>query len=179
MQIGVVSLLSYFLVQFIWRGWDYVQFTRLCITGTKVAHVTTATIGSAHGDYPSSPIQSTLYNWWRDKARRIGNLSGMAEEVHQIARRLEEVANQPGNMNQANINHVMQAAAQINRHLATFSNRLGEVENAIASARIPVSLERFDRWFWRFQLSQVCRVWLLDLVFPFVVGVIAIVLWAR
>ncbi len=130
---------------------------------------------SEYGDYPSDPLQSTLYNWWLEQARRIGNLSAMADQVHRVADRLEEVANRPGNMEMPNINRVLESASQINGDIAKLKNRIGEAEKAIRSARIPVSLERFDRWFRCFERSQITRIMILDVIFPFVFG--AVGLW--
>jgi hypothetical protein len=52
--------------------------------------------------------------------------------------------------------------------------RLDGAVKAVQSARIPVSLERFDRWFQRFSKSQIARIVLLDLAFPFIFGAFAI-----
>ena len=174
LQIALLSVVGYLFVQFCWRAWDYIQHTRLRITGTRVSHVTTGKLASKYGDYPNDPIQSTLYNWWLNEARRIGNLSAMADQIHRITDLLEEVAKRPGNMEMPNINHVMQSASEINNNIAKLVNRIEEAEKAIGSARIPVSLKRFDRWFHRFPKSQIRRIILLDVAFPFFFGAMGI-----
>ncbi len=166
-MLGVVG---YLFIQFCWRAWDYIQFTRLRITGTRVRHVTTAELASEYGDYPNDPIQSTLYNWWLNQARKIGNFSAMVDQIHRITDLLEKVANRPGNMEMPNINHVMQSASEINNNIAKLVNRIEEAEKTIGSARIPVSLERFDHWFHRYSKSQMHRIMFLDMIFPFVFG---------
>ena len=100
----------------------------------------------------------------------------MADQVHRVAGRLEDVANRPGNMEMPNINHVIQAASEIENGIAKLENRIGQVEKVIVSARIPVSLERFDRWFRCFSRSQITRIMLLDVIFPFVFGAVGICL---
>lgn len=175
-QSAFLCVAGYLLLQFGWRAWDYVQHTRLRITGTRVSHVTTAVLSSEHGDYPNDPTQSTLYNWWRAEARKIGNLSQVADELHRAAAQLEEVAQRPGNMEMPNIHQVSTAAASINGNAAQLSRKIEEAEKAITSIRVPASLERFDAWFHRFSTSQVLRILLLDLIFPGVVGLTAVAL---
>ena len=171
LRLGLLSVTVYLFIQFCWRMWDYILHIRLRLTGNRVSHVTTAIIASEYGDYPSDPIQSTLYNWWLEKAHRIGNLSAIADHIHSAADSLEEVANRPGNIEMPNINHVQRAATEIRSGMVKLEQRIGEVEKAIGSARILVSLQRFDRWFRCFQTSQITRVILLDVVFPFVFAV--------
>jgi hypothetical protein len=174
LQIGVLSVVGYLFIQFCWRGWDYIQFSRLRITGSRVSHVTTARLASEYGDYPNDPIQSTLYNWWLEAGKRIGNLSEIANELRRVAKELEDVAKRQGNMEMANINHVVHGAGDIRNKASELERRLGEAVKVIQSARIPVSLERFDRWFRRFSKSQIARIVLLDLAVPFIFGVVAI-----
>lgn len=176
LQVAVLSIVGYLFIQFCWRGWDYLQYMRLRITGNRVTHVTVGMSSYEYGDYPSDPAQSTLYNWWLTEAKQIGNLSAMAEEVHRVASQLDEAANRPGNREQVNINHVVERTAQLNSDISKFENRLEKVEETINSARIPASLERFGKWFRRFSRSQIYRIILLDLAFPFSFGAVAILL---
>lgn len=176
LQIGVLSVVVYLFIQFCWRSWDYIQLTRLRITGSKLSHVTTGKLASEYGDYPDDPIQSTLYMWWLSEAKKIRNFSGMVHDVQRVAAQLDEVTKRPENMEMPNINHVIRSASEINQAVSQLKTRIDEVGEIITSARIPVSLARFDRWFRCFSLSQIGRVLLLDLVLPFFLGAISIIL---
>ena len=178
LDTAVLSVLGYLFVQFFWKGWDFLQLTRIRITGTRLSHQTAASFASKYGDYPSEPIQSSLYHWWASEAKQIGNLSEMAKTVHRLADELEEVARQPGNIEMPNINHVISKSTEITNAITSFEKSLDKAREAIESARIPVSLERFNRWFFRFESSQICRLLILDVGFPFCFGLTAIALWA-
>jgi len=179
LYIGATCVLAYLLLQFCWKGWDYIHFMRIRVTGSRLSHVTTGRMASDFGDYPSDPNQSNLYYWWTEQARKIGNLSKMADDVHIVANRLQEVAKQPGNIDMSNINHVTSSAGEINNKISSLENRLTELQKVLNSTRIPTSLERYDRWFYHFKKSQVCRIVMLDLVFPLVLGVTAMYLWIK
>ncbi len=94
----------------------------------------------------------------------------MADQVHRVAQQLEAVANRPVKLEIPNINHVMQTGFEINNTIAKLMNRIEEAQKTIGSARISVSLEKFDRWFRRFSKSQIARILLLDVIFPFLFG---------
>lgn len=170
LQVGLLSVVSYLFVQFCWRAWDYILSIRLRVTGSRVSHITGAVFASDYGDYPTDPTQSTLYSWWLQEAPNIGNLSAIAEQVHRVADRLDEVANRPGNIEAPNINHVSRAATEIKNDTAELQRHIENAVKTLQSARIPVSLDRFDRWFRCFRTSQITRIILLDVIFPFVFG---------
>ena len=176
LQIALFSVVVYLFLQFVWQMWDYIQFSKLRITGTRVSHVTTARYGSEHGDYPDDPIQSTLYQWWSTQAEMIGNLSQVADELHRVAGQLEEAAQRPGNMEQPNINHVQLTGSQINKDAAKLGRQIEAASKAITAERIPISLKRFDAWFRRFRVSQVCRMVVLDMAIPVILGLAGICL---
>ena len=172
---AAMAFTGYLLAQFCWQMWDHLQHTRIRLTGVKLAHVTVGKISTEYGDYPDDPRQSSLYNWWSEHARRIGNLSEIVDRLHNGAERLEELANRPGNIDQPNIGHVTRRASEINAELAHFRIALERTRKTIESTRIPASLERFDRWFQCFRTSQVWRLFVLDIALPFLLGSFAFV----
>ena len=177
--LAMLTITLYLFVQFCWLTLDYLQQTRLRITGTRVSHVTTGKLASDLGDYPDDPRQSTLYNWWLGEAMRIGNLSALADQIRSATTRLDELAHRPDNLEMPNLDSVLNTMGEINKHAAKLESRLDQVTKTFGSGRIPVSLERFDRWFRCFSKSQVARLFCLDIVFPFVLGIIAILITAK
>jgi hypothetical protein len=174
--LALFSLVAYLFVQFAWRAIDYATYTRLRVTGTRLRHVTTAIIGSEDADYPSDPLQSTLYCWWLQRAKRIGNFASVFKELKENLATLQAVAKEPPHFDMPNINHITQTCTKLTEDISRLERSLNEVEKTITSVRVPVSLERFDRWFLCFKTSQVVRVLVLDLVFPVAFGIAALVL---
>lgn len=71
---GLLLATLYLYVHFLWYTIDSFIGWRVRVTGTKLAFLTGAKYTSEHGDYPNDPQQSTLYSWWTDHAKRIGNI---------------------------------------------------------------------------------------------------------
>jgi hypothetical protein len=150
---------------------------RLRLTGTKVAFITGATWLGEHGDYPSDPRQSTLYNWWKIHANTIGNLEGKAKELDvQINNCLSELKNQKKEGENPNWETVRKTTAEFPSNVNSLINAIKEVDKAINAARIPISLERFDKWFLYFLRSQNMRWFVIEFGLPILLGIFAILL---
>src|SRR5206468_22569 len=83
---GLGIWIVYLVAHFGWMAWEGFAEWRLRLTGTRVAAVTVGTFASEEADYPTDPRQSTLANWWRGQAKRIGNLT---ELIRGLERRVE------------------------------------------------------------------------------------------
>jgi len=148
------------------------------ITGTKVAHVTAGMMVSEEGDYPSDPRQSTLYNWWKGQAGRIGNFK---EDLDSIEERLDEIAteiqnNVEGKISQQNLNNVTHPITNIKSTLHDLQNRIKVTNETFESTRIPVSLERFDQCYKSLLKTQNLRWLIIEFLFPLILGACAIVM---
>jgi hypothetical protein len=73
--------IAYLLLHFVWMAWESFAEWRLRLTGTRVAFVTTGTFASLECDYPGDPRQSTLANWWREHAFRLGDLTARVQAL--------------------------------------------------------------------------------------------------
>src|SRR5690606_22455278 len=85
------GLVLYLLIQFLWQVADYLDYSRIRLTGSRAAWVTTAILGDSELDYPGDPKQSSLYNWWKVQSPRIGNLRVPVGHVTAAAEALERV----------------------------------------------------------------------------------------
>jgi hypothetical protein len=175
---GLIAVVAYLFVHFLWASMDSLLEWRLRITGTRVAFVTTARLASEHGDYPNDPRQSSLYNWWKDEARRIGNLTRHFPEIDAKIVEWEtklraQFTDGPDAMNivnaTANLSGVREQIAKLGREVK-------EASESIDSARIPASLERFDNWYALFLRSQNLRWLVIDFLAPVLAGGYALVL---
>lgn len=179
---GLFGVTLYLLLHFLWSAVDTLLEWRLRITGTKVAFATTGIFASEHADYPRDPRQSTLYNWWKDEATKIGDLTAKLSEIEtQLAewdaRLKARFTEGPDAMNivnaSASINSTREAVVKLERSMT-------ETRDAISAVRVPVSLRRFDRWFQLFLRSQNLRWLIIEFRAPILVGIYALVLlWNR
>jgi len=175
---GLFGVTLYLLLHFVWSAIDNLIEWRLRVTGTKVAFVTTGMFASEHADYPRDPRQSTLYNWWKDDARKIGNLTGQLSDIekqlHEWDTRLKaQFVEKPDAMNIVNATSLISSAREA---VVKLERSITEVRDTISALRIPVSLRRFDRWFHLFLRSQNLRWLVVELGAPILVGFYALVL---
>lgn len=175
---GLFGVTLYLLLHFVWSAIDSLLEWRLRVTGTKVAFVTTGMFASDHADYPRDPRQSTLYNWWKDDARKIGNLTGKLSEIEKQLREWDtrlkaQFTEKPDAMNIVNatslISSVRDAVMKLERSIT-------ETKDTVSALRIPVSLRRFGGWFHLFLRSQNLRWLVVELGVPILAGLYALVL---
>jgi len=175
---GLFGVTLYLLLHFIWSAIDSLLEWRLRVTGTKVAFVTTGMFASDHADYPRDPRQSTLYNWWKDDARKIGNLTGKLSDIEKKlnewdTRLKTQFTEKPDAMNIVNATNLINSARD---EVVKLKGSVTEVKATISALRIPVSLRRFDRWYHLFLRSQNLRWLVVELGAPILVGSYALVL---
>ena len=173
LDLSLLCVVAYLFAQFAWQVADYLMQTRVRITGTRVAHVTTARAAGSEGDYPNDPSQSSLYYWWSEETKSSKGLHKTVAELEGAAERIDAFANQPENAANPNINHVESAAHDLRRATGELQRQIEQWEKVITSQRIPLSLERFDRWFGCFTRSQVWRLFVLDIALPSLVAGLA------
>lgn len=169
---GLIALVAYLLLHFLWTSVDALLEWRLRITGTRVAFVTTARLADKHGDYPSNPRQSTLYNWWKDEVRQLENFGATVQDMDKRLSELESEmkAKFSQGADAINITNAISPVVALRGELAKFKRALEDVGASINGARIPASLKRFDSWFGLFLRSQNLRWLLVDFLAPVLVG---------
>lgn len=151
----------YFLLHFIWYAFEAFLEWRLRVTGTRLAFVTGARLGSEHADYPDDPRQSTLYNWWKDHAKRIGSFKETANELSVKIQAWEEKVSSFKNGNDSlNLSNAMSTLTQAKNSVEKLKSQIQTTEKTLTALRIPHSLGRFDGWFKLFLKSQNLR-WLI------------------
>ena len=175
-RVWLILIVSYSLIHFFWGAFDNLLEWRLRLTGTKVAFITGARFTSEHGDYPDDPRQSTLYNWWLQEAKKIDNIPGEIRNIEEMISdwdtKLRDKYNTGADatniVNACNILTTAQAA------LGQLTNSINATSKVIENYRIPVSLERFDKWFECFLNSQNIRWILIEFLLPITIALYAI-----
>jgi hypothetical protein len=170
--------LLYLLVHFLWLSSDSFLEWRLRITGTRLAHVTTAKLASGHGDYPDDPRQSTLYGWWLGQAKNLESVTVLVNDLRSATTEWEvrvkaalEDLNEPGEMSRA-----QKQVDQIANKITNLEETLKRTKDTIGAARVPVSLKRFDGWYRAFSISQNLRWLIIDALIPIGLGIVGIIL---
>lgn len=174
----LVMLGLYQLINFLWVSADTVMELRNRITGTRLSFVTTGKFSSEHGDYPNDPRQSSLMTWWRYQAPKIGNLGRTSETIITKIDAADAVIREKDAGTLPNLNHFLGALGGIKHDLMAIKQQVESVEQTLTSQRIPVSLSRYERWYQFFAWSQIARAILLDFLVPiglFAAGVILVI----
>lgn len=180
-KIGLSLATIYFVIHFLWCSVDSILEWRTRLTGTKVAFVTTARLGSEDADYPSDPRQSTLYNWWCDQANKISNISNtmnkIEHEVNEWDSTLKKKYNEDANaINMGNACSILNQATQ---SINSLKKSVDSVDETLKSNRIPASLERFDNWFKICLKSYNLRWLFIEFLLPLSFGGYAVILMIR
>lgn len=178
-QKALLATNIYLLAHFAWYSIEGFLEWRLRVTGTKLAFLTGARFGSEHADYPDDPRQSTLYTWWLDNARRIGNFRVTADEISgKIDALKEEVNSIKREENNPNLHGISNLFNETKNVIEKLRGQIETTEKVLLSERISCSLRRFDGWFRLFLKIQNLRWLLIDILMPMAVGGFAICLLA-
>lgn len=173
-----LALNSYLFLHFSVCSIDAFKEWMVRVTGTKVVHVTVGITSIYEGDYPSDPRQSTLYNWWKDEAKKIGNLK---EKFESIETKLNEIKTEIQNKGQENIaqqnlNNVVHPIGNINNVLHELKRNIEELKRTLESKRIPISLEKFDNCYKSLLKTQNLRWLVIEFSFPLFFSATSIIL---
>jgi hypothetical protein len=141
-----------------------------------VSHVTTGKIAATGGDYPNDPRQSTLYNWWKDEARKISSLQEPLDSIQAKLKEWETTVKASLEGKDPNVVHECMSISKIGGDINKLSASVKQAGESLDSARIPASLKRFDAHFQFFLRSQNLRWLIIELGFPLVLGGYALLL---
>lgn len=174
---GLLILTVYFFIHYLWYAIEALAEWRLRLTGTKLVYQTAARVSSEEGDYPNDPRQSTLYSWWLKEATKVGQLGKPINAMEQkIAVFEKQVSALQGDSNGLNFSQATTNLSSIKSDISSLKRQIEATSKIIESARIPASLERFDKWFSFSLRAQSLRWLVLDLIFPMLFGLFAGVL---
>ncbi|MCF3629537.1 hypothetical protein RJ527_18870 [Thalassospiraceae bacterium LMO-SO8] len=177
----IFCLLAYHVVHFAWNSVTHLQEWRIRLTGTKLTFITGAKYGSADGDYPDDPRQSSLYGWWVNQAHQIGNIktpllqieSDLKRYYEEILRLVKEA--EPENRSLHN-EIVGKSGTLVDVHgkISQLRQKVEAAEKTITSKRVPESLRRFDVWFKLFEINNLTRWFVIEFTFPIVLGLVGL-----
>ncbi len=177
---ALFGVTAYLFVHFLWCSVDSFQEWLLRVTGTRTAHVTVAVLASENGDYPTDPRQSTLYNWWKHEARKIGSLKEPLAKIEEKLDSWETTVKEALEGKDSNVTNSCMSIRSVAEDIAKLKKAVEQTEKSVQSQRIPVSLARFDRNYRIFLRSQNLRWLVVELGFPVLLaGFALILLWSK
>lgn len=167
-EIGLLILLLYFLIHFLWFVWDSIYEWRLRITGmSKLSSVLVE-----GGDVGDDLRNSTLYNWWRLQSEDIRLAKLKLEQLEFPINLLKEVVEgdkvrlEPYQLN-TQLNDILIKLNSIQQYMK-------RVVTVMEHQRFHYSLERFDKWYRHFLTSQNMRWLFIEVLLPIGLGLWAI-----
>jgi len=176
---GLIILLTYQLIQFVWYSYDALQEWELRTTGTNGAFppVDESNLDEkVHPDFPTEARNSTLYYWWKTQAKYIDNLKPLLneakEKMDELEKRVHEATDRDSlSRDTLNISsHVM----PLKKSWKEVSSSLTAIKETLASDQIPKSLNTFDRRFRFFLVSQNIRWILIEYIAPIVLASVSL-----
>ena len=175
----LIVTLAYLAIHFVWSAWDSFAEWRLRITGSRTAYTTASFYASPDADYPSDPRQSTLSNWWADRASMIGNVDQRLDNIEHALHAVKEKVAEISDANEKTmIDNIKGMVHQIENRHTELRNTIEAMNETLLSNRLDVSLKRFDSWQGHFLRSQNLRWITIELGLPTLLSITALaVLW--
>ena len=175
MMLGLSALLIYSLVHYLWYCYELYGEWVIRITGVSVGFITGGTFSGDGMDYPSNPKQSTLYNWWRERSRDLPDYRKTANKIEEsfedIKSKIESIRESAGL--RYNVDSARDAVQHLQGVIGQLAGEISHANQLLDAARIPVSLERFDRRFRLLLKSQNARVLVVEILFPVLLAVLS------
>lgn len=168
-SFGLAILIIYFMFHYGWYVVDTIQEWRIRLTGTNGSLINMGW-GKEGRDYGADPRQFTLYYWWsRNRASiasiDISNILKITTDLNEFCK---EQKLEPGSQ-------LVQANYYLTEKVQELNHKLSPISQLMKDQRLEASLYRFDKAFFIFRNSQNLRWLILDVLFPFVLGICATV----
>ena len=178
---GLLVILVYLLIHFLWRAYDTLQEWEVRVTGTRGAfkRADHNDLDEAiHPSYPSDPRNSTLYYWWTTQAKKIAyiktNISSAndkLEEMESIVHKLREDGTVKLSRDTVNISWQVHP---IKEDWESIKKSILAIEKTLTADQLIESLAKFDRRYRYFLRSQNIRWFVIDFAFPIILASTAI-----
>lgn len=159
-------IVTYLLIHFLWNSISHFQEWRLRLTGSKVGFITAARYGGEHEDSPPAPRQSTLYYFLQEKMPQLDALKRSTEELERRANGWSDQVD-----NRIKETEIESLEATLKKYISDVQGDCTRILQSLDFIkRIPVSLNRFEKWFKLFHWSQIARWLVLEWGLPLALG---------
>jgi hypothetical protein len=181
--LGLFITIFYLLVHFTWCSIDLFIEWRLRLTGTYVLFNQKTGVGNELWDYPTDYRQSTLQNWWKEKCLEFKDLRKSLEKFEAMnqdySRLLADFSetNRYGTDELRSFTQLMHGTQErFKEEMRAIMSKTHKFMETIQSKRIPASLDRFEKYFRLFTLSQCLRWLIIEMIIPLALGSFSLIL---
>jgi len=173
MVLGLLIAVGWVTIHYAWYSIEAFREWRIRLTGIRVAYSTGGGMfGSEDADAPTTPKQSTLYNWWKERRGSVVSIEGIIRKIEDelgvVQQKIDEGLKREGSnlapLNMAYLDDLLNAVDVLKTNVANTTNFMQQ-------KRIEDSLYRFDNLFWNLIASQNLRVLFVDISLPLFMGV--------
>lgn len=170
LAIVALSITGYQLLHYGWVIWNKFSYWRVRLTGVRLPLSRGSQAGFSSSslelaDYSGDERNSNLYVWMIEQTPRFNALLDSLNVQHES---LQALINKASDSNSS-------ANIGLNEKIGSIEKTTIQLISELNSVRVSESLKRFDSWFHMMVLSQSIRWFALDLFFPLVIGVTAVV----
>lgn len=169
---GLLIILIYLLIHFIWSAYDALQEWEIRVTGTNGAFYPADPMDindSIHPDYPTDARNSTFYYWCTTQASKIGNLKpdldSAISKIESIEKSVHEMREEKYELSRSDANISLQVQP-IKIDIESTTKRIERIEKVLESNQLIESMRTFDRRFKFFLKSQNIRWFMIDFSTP-------------
>lgn len=177
---GLLIVLIYLLIHFIWSAYDSLQEWEVRVTGTKGAFDPADPMDiddRIHPDYPADARNSTFYYWCTTQASKIGNLKKDLDlalsKIEGIEKSIHEMREEKYKLSHSDVN-ISSQVQPIKIDIESTTRRIERIEKVLESNQLIESMKTFDRRFKFFLRSQNIRWFMIDFLAPILLASSAI-----
>ena len=157
---GLLTLILYFLVHFVWCAYESLQEWEVRVTGAKKAFICADDMNfdeAVKPPYPSDPRNSTFYYWWSTQAKRIGSLKEHLTNINQRIQSMEnaihEMPEKGASLSRSDVN-ISSQVQPLKIDIDSAVSSITRMEKVLLGNQLLVSMKTFDRRYKYFLMSQ-------------------------
>ncbi|OCL81614.1 hypothetical protein AAW30_01830 [Arcobacter porcinus] len=186
--IALFVIIIFNLINFFWNSYNTYNEWEIRQTGMKNFN-SDFTIDFMYTDNgnssylsPVEPRNSTLYYWWACQSSKIQDTEKLLKELSDINNKIYDNLQLIESNQRKKIfihENVSYTALLFQKNMESISNiekNFEIIKSALATKNIETNLYKFDKRFKTFLYSQNLKWILLDLLFPFILSIVSIIL---
>jgi hypothetical protein len=173
---GLLVLIVYFLIHFVWCAYESLQEWEVRITGTKKAFLCADDMDIdeiMQSPFPSDPRNATFYYWWSTQANKIFGLKteflSAKKRIEKIEKSIADMSKEGVNLNRSDTNISIQVQP-LKNDIEGAVNSIIRMEKILDSKQLMVSMKTFDRRYQYFLRSQNIRWFIIDFLGPIILA---------
>ena len=177
---GLLILILYFLIHFVWCAYESLQEWEVRVTGAKESFIRADDMDpddAIKQPYPSDPRNSTFYYWWSTQAKRIGSFKECFTNINQRIENMEnaihEMREQGASLSHSDVN-ISSQVHPLKIHIENAVSSITRMEKALVGNQLLVSMKTFDRRYKYFLRSQNIRWFIIDFFGPIILSSVSL-----